>query len=109
MHPGLCLAILHHHKLSVFAVSAPDGGVAASAQGAATASFFKLSRLYEHVFANTGAHFSAFNMAYGPFGSGGGGGGAAAALTAPGGGIPKDGICVQSLDGQLAVFEQVRG
>ena len=103
MHPGLCLAVLHHHKLSVFSVSSPDGGAALSAAGAAS---FRLSRLFEHVFSNTGAHFSAFNMAYGPFGSGGGGG-AAAALLAAGGSAPRDSICVQSLDGQVAVFEQV--
>lgn len=44
-------------------------------------------------------------MTHGPFGSGGGG--AAAALSG-GGGAPRESICVQSLDGQLAVFEQER-
>ena len=101
MQSGLCLAVLHHHKLSVFSVISGGGG--------GTASFFKLSRLFEHVFANTGAHFSAFNMTYGPFGSGGGGGGAAAALATGSSSAPRDAICVQSLDGQLAVFEQVCG
>jgi hypothetical protein len=100
---GLCLAVLHHHKVVVFSVAAPESG------GGAAGSYFKLSRLYEHVFTNSGAHFSAFNMTYGPFGSGTGGSGGGAAAALMGGGAMRDALCVQSMDGQLAVYEQASG
>ncbi len=78
--PGsLALAVLHPLKLAVFAVVAPavagDGG-----RG--------LRKLYEHFFP---PHFSAANMAWGPFGGGGG---------------ARDSVAVQSMDGGLCVFDQ---
>jgi hypothetical protein len=46
-------------------------------------------KLYEHALGAHGKHFTAFNMTYGPFG-----------------GSVRDLLAVQSMDGQLAVYEQ---
>lgn len=79
------LAVLHPRKLVVYSVSG-EGGVGAAA------SFFKLTRVYEHSLGVAGLHFTAFNMTSGPFGNASG----------------RDYICVQSMDGQLSFYEQDR-
>ncbi len=56
------LAVLHPRKLVVYSVSG-EGGVGAAA------SFFKLTRVYEHSLGVAGLHFTAFNMTSGPFGN----------------------------------------
>eukprot|EP00742_Colponemidia_sp_Colp-10_P002939 GILJ01003136.1.p1 GENE.GILJ01003136.1~~GILJ01003136.1.p1 ORF type:complete len:868 (-),score=153.08 GILJ01003136.1:19-2622(-) len=74
----LALAILHPRKLAVYQVSSVGG------QGTAV-SYFELKIAYTHSLDR-----SAFNMTIGPFGGVSG----------------KDFLCVQSVDGVLAFFEQ---
>jgi hypothetical protein len=92
---GLCLAVLSHAALSVYAL---DGASAGGATGAAP----RLRRLYAHEFVSTGPHFSGCSMAVGPLGRGAGG---AALFHAP---SLLESVAVLSMDGQLAVFEQER-
>ncbi|CAM9950896.1 unnamed protein product, partial [Phaeothamnion confervicola] len=82
----LAVAVLHPRRLAVYTVD-PVGGVNRSSE---RASYFNLSRAYEHLLGPGGAHFTASNMAWGPFG-----------------GVDKDLIAVQSMDGRVQqVFEQ---
>ena len=62
----------------------PQGGTGSRA------SYYKADALYSHSFDADGAHFTAANMTHGPFGGVRG----------------KDFIAVQSMDGQIAVYEQ---
>lgn len=79
---SLALAVLHPRKLSVYSVQRSEG---ANIQ-------FSLDQLYTRPLGNSkGEHFTAYNMCKGPFGGHGDGG---------------DGICVQSMDGKLMVFEE---
>ncbi|KDO22045.1 hypothetical protein SPRG_21107 [Saprolegnia parasitica CBS 223.65] len=88
-HPILQVAIgafLPHTTAQAVAVlkGVGDSGMAAS--------YFKLSKKYEHHLGLDGEHFTAFNMLHGPFG----------------GAREKDHLCVQALDGRLQFFEQDR-
>uniref|UniRef100_A0A7S2RU22 Bardet-Biedl syndrome 9 n=1 Tax=Mucochytrium quahogii TaxID=96639 RepID=A0A7S2RU22_9STRA len=74
----LYLAVLHPRMLCVFCVAEQAGG------------FLTLEKRYSHTLGDGGEHFSSANMIFGPFG----------------GVKDKDFIAVQSLDGQLHVFEQ---
>lgn len=86
----LAIAILHPHRLGVYAVEGVGGsGMAAS--------YFKLTLRYEHLLGDDGEHFTAFNMIHGPFGSG-----------TDASRVDKDHLCVQSLDGRLQFFDQDR-
>jgi Bardet-Biedl syndrome 9 protein len=81
----LAIAILHPRKLRVCKLQAmPPGTVGAAA------SYYELATAYEHNLGQDGHHFTAFNMVCGPFGQARG----------------RDLLCVQSLDGQLQIFEQ---
>lgn len=72
----LSLAVLHPRRLVVYNVIAKE-------DGKGNASYYEISRAYDHRLDRT-----AFNFCYGPFGQAG-----------------KDFICVQSMDGQLQFFE----
>mmetsp|Transcript_22638 Transcript_22638/g.70294 ORF Transcript_22638/g.70294 Transcript_22638/m.70294 type:complete len:843 (+) Transcript_22638:343-2871(+) len=74
---GISLAVLHPRKLVVYLVTAMGNQEQAS--------FYSLQKAYEHAFERTAAC-----MVYGPFGGVQG----------------RDYICVQSMDGQLCVYEQ---
>ena len=77
---SLALAVLHPRRLSVYAVGPRVGGG------------LGLELIHGHALGDAaGRHFTAFNMACGPFGGESDGG---------------DGICVQALDGKLMIFEQ---
>lgn len=89
---GLTLAVLHPHKLSVYNIMADASSVV------------KAVKLYEHVFASTGAHFTAANMCSGPFG----GPFTGSSMFTPSPLAVRESIAVQSMDGQIAVFEQER-
>lgn len=93
---ALALAVLHPRALTVYAVEEvvdTSGGGGGGGGGARA-----LRRLYEHAF---GAHFSAANMAWGTFGAS-----ATAPFTNSGASArERDCIAVQSLDGQVAIFE----
>ncbi|KAF0691828.1 Aste57867_17017 [Aphanomyces stellatus] len=79
------IAVLHPKHVAVYALDGVGGsGMAAS--------YFKLTRKYEHPLGIDGEHFTAFNMITGRFGN------------SP----DKDHLCVQSLDGRLQFFEQDR-
>ncbi|ETV90279.1 hypothetical protein H310_14908, partial [Aphanomyces invadans] len=79
------MAVLHPKHLAVYCLDGVGGsGMAAS--------YFKLTKKYEHPLGLDGEHFTAFNMTMGGFGK------------SP----EKDHICVQSLDGRLQFFEQDR-
>ncbi|ETV66245.1 hypothetical protein, variant 1 [Aphanomyces astaci] len=79
------IAVLHPKHLAVYCLDGVGGaGMAAS--------YFKLTKKYEHPLGLDGEHFTAFNMTIGSFGK------------SP----EKDHICVQSLDGRLQFFEQDR-
>ncbi len=79
----LGLAVLHPRALVVYAVRAGRSGFSeASTQDDI---YYSLDRQYQHRLTRT-----ACNMCYGPFG----------------GARDRDSICVQSMDGQVAVFEQ---
>ena len=120
------LAVLHPRKLTVYSFSA-EGGVGMSA------AYYKMTKAYEHNLGVGGLHFTSYNMCYGGFG---GVHGALLLLllgcAAPSacvhdtaqrttwrylfpvrlvlrvwhGCAGRDYICVQSMDGQLAFFEQ---
>jgi len=77
---GLALAVLHPRRLVVYTVSAMKG------QDDET-SYYDLKRAYVHNLDRT-----AYNFCFGHFG----------------GGHDQDYICVQSMDGQLQLFEQER-
>ncbi|OQR87396.1 hypothetical protein ACHHYP_08896 [Achlya hypogyna] len=82
---GVAMAVLHPKLLVVYTLE----GVGGTGMGA---SYFKLSKKYEHHLGLDGEHFTAFNMVTGPFG----------------GSRDKDHLCVQALDGRLQFFEQDR-
>ena len=67
--------------------------------GTAVAPFHKLIRAYRHRLGIGGEHFTAFNMCVGSLGRGTSIGSSRSTLG-------RDYICVQSIDGQLQVFEQ---
>jgi len=75
---GISLAVLHPRSLVVYTLS-PVGN------NQQQASYYSLTKNYEHKFERTAANF-----VYGPFG----------------GSAAMDYICVQSMDGQLTVYEQ---
>lgn len=77
---ALALAVLHPLRLVVYALGQAEGDAPDS---------ISLRRLYEHAFP---PHFSGCNMAWGAFGGSGS--------------EARDFIAVQSMDGQVAVFEQ---
>lgn len=74
---ALALAVLHPRKLAVYLV--------ASAGQSAEGVYLTLYKQYEHALER-----NAHSFTYGPFG----------------GAYGRDSICVQSMDGQLAFFEQ---
>mmetsp|Transcript_13770 Transcript_13770/g.26699 ORF Transcript_13770/g.26699 Transcript_13770/m.26699 type:complete len:870 (-) Transcript_13770:352-2961(-) len=74
----LGLAVLHPRKLVVYSVQAMKG------QGSADTRYYQLTTVFEQKLDRT-----SFNLCFGPFGGVEG----------------KDYICVQSMDGQLQVFE----
>lgn len=80
--PLLALAVLHPRKLVVYRVEA-KGGVGTNAN------YHELVRAYEHKLGVRGLHFTACNMTVGHFG-----------------GADRDMIAVQSMDGQIAIYEQ---
>ncbi|CEG45305.1 bardet-biedl syndrome parathyroid hormone-responsive b1 [Plasmopara halstedii] len=89
----LALAILHPRRIGVYVVEGIGGnGMAAN--------YFKLVLRYEHLLGVDGKHFTAFNFIYGPFGT------QSSSLMEKT--IPRDHLCVQSLDGRLQFFEQDR-
>ena len=55
------MAILHPRKVAVYSLQA-IGGVGSAA------SYYELHKKYEHKLGVDGAHFTAFNMCFGPFG-----------------------------------------
>ncbi|KAK3251108.1 hypothetical protein CYMTET_39543 [Cymbomonas tetramitiformis] len=73
---GISLAVLHPRKLSVYTL-VPVG------TNQQQASYFQLQKNYEHKLERTAANF----------------------VTGPFGGAANDYMCVQSMDGQLTVFE----
>lgn len=74
------IAVLHPRKLGVYTVEAMGGK-------GAKASYFDLVKAYEHVLGvEAGGHFTAYNMTYGGFG-----------------GVSRDLLSVQSMDGRLQV------
>lgn len=74
------IAVLHPRKLGVYTVEAV-GGVGAKA------SYFDLIKAYEHgLGVEGGGHFTSCNMTHGGFG-----------------GVSRDLLCVQSMDGRLQV------
>ncbi|CAM9718937.1 unnamed protein product, partial [Choristocarpus tenellus] len=76
------IAVLHPRRLGVYTVEAKGGlGVKAS--------YFNLVKAYEHLLGVDGGHFTAYNMVHGDFG-----------------GVGRDLLCVQSMDGRLQVYEQ---
>lgn len=78
--PGIkAIAVLHPRKLTIFTVEAIGG------QGSKV-THFNLKKAYEHTLGVEGGHFTAYNMTYGEFG-----------------GVSRDLLCVQSLDGRLQV------
>lgn len=80
------IAVLHPRKLGVYTVDAVGGR-------GAKASYYSLEKAYEHVLGVDGAgHFTSFNMTHGGFG-----------------GVPRDLLCVQSMDGRLQVDMTSRG
>ncbi|CAM9678200.1 unnamed protein product [Ectocarpus sp. 8 AP-2014] len=77
------IAVLHPRKLGVYTVEAVGGT-------GAKASYFDLVKAYEHVLGiEGGGHFTSCNMTHGGFG-----------------GVSRDLLCVQSMDGRLQIFEQ---
>lgn len=93
-----CIAILHPRKLVVYSLN-PKGSfedqkmeetAATKSNDKLSATYYELVKLYEHVLGIKGLHFTSRGMTCGPFG----------------GVTGKDYICVQSMDGQLAFFEQ---
>lgn len=89
----LALAVLHPRRIAVYALEGVGGN-------GMSASYFKVVLRYEHRLGIDGEHFTAYNMIYGPFGSGG--------STRGPPGSERDQLCVQSLDGRLQFFEQDR-
>ena len=81
----IALAVLHPRLVAVYAVSAVGGDKELGS--CSDASYFKLSKVFEHVLARP-----ACNFAHGTFG----------------GGYGHEQICVQSMDGVLTVIEQER-
>ncbi|CAM9743902.1 unnamed protein product [Chrysoparadoxa australica] len=79
------LAVLHPRKLAVYTLEPMSNGVTEGKE----ASYHTLSRCYETPLGVGGDHFTAYNMTYGPFG-----------------GVKRDLIAVQSMDGRLQVMEQ---
>eukprot|EP00752_Nemacystus_decipiens_P002953 g2744.t1 len=77
------IAVLHPRKLGVYTVEAVGGT-------GAKASYFDLVKAYEHgLGVEGGGHFTSCNMTHGGFG-----------------GVSRDLLCVQSMDGRLQIFEQ---
>eukprot|EP00903_Cladosiphon_okamuranus_P007654 g7422.t1 len=77
------IAVLHPRKLGVYTVEAVGGT-------GGKASYFDLVKAYEHVLGvEGGGHFTSCNMTHGGFG-----------------GVSRDLLCVQSMDGRLQIFEQ---
>eukprot|EP01138_Halocafeteria_seosinensis_P014439 gb/GECG01014740.1/.p1 GENE.gb/GECG01014740.1/~~gb/GECG01014740.1/.p1 ORF type:complete len:915 (+),score=84.97 gb/GECG01014740.1/:1-2745(+) len=84
---GNALAVLQPKSLRVYELRGQGGG------DASAPSFLHLTLAYKHTFKGGQLqHFSPYNMCFGPF--------------AGGGPLRKDSICVQSMDCQIAVFEQ---
>lgn len=77
------VAVLHPRKVVVYEVI-PQGGQNGRIN------FYNLEKLYEHNLGPDGKHFTAFNMAHGPFGGQEG----------------RDMFLIQSVDGKMQVFEQ---
>lgn len=74
------IAVLHPRKLGVYTVAGIGGK-------GGEPSYYELFKAYEHVFGvEGGGHFTSYNMTHGGFG-----------------GVPRDLICVQSMDGRLQV------
>lgn len=71
--------MLHPRKLSVYTLEAVGGK-------GANASYHNLVKAYEHALGGEGGHFTSYNMTHGGFG-----------------GVSRDLICVQSMDGRLQV------
>ena len=113
----LAIAILHPRMLVVYKLARGeaddcegdgDAGGREAKQGSggsdddngtAVAPFHKLIRAYRHRLGIGGEHFTAFNMCVGSLGRGTSIGSSRSTLG-------RDYICVQSIDGQLQVFEQ---
>lgn len=75
------IAVLHPRKLGVYTVEAVGGT-------GAKASYFDLVKAYEHVLGiEGGGHFTSCTMTHGGFG-----------------GVSRDLLCVQSMDGRLQVW-----
>lgn len=75
------IAVLHPRKLGVYTVEAVGGR-------GGKASFFNLVKAYEHALGSDGGgHFTSCNMTHGGFG-----------------GVSRDLLCVQSMDGRLQVM-----
>ncbi|KAG9403741.1 hypothetical protein AC1031_005229 [Aphanomyces cochlioides] len=81
----LGMVVLHPKHVAIFTLDGVGGA-------GMSASYFKLTKKYEHALGIDGDHFTAFNMIHGPFGKS----------------SEKDHICVQALDGRLQFFEQDR-
>lgn len=77
--PGVkAIAVLHPRKLGVYTVEAVGGS-------GAQASYYNLVKAYEHALgAEGGGHFTSCNMTHGGFG-----------------GVSRDLLCVQSMDGRV--------
>lgn len=75
--------MLHPRKLGVYIVEAVG-------EQRVKASYFNLVKVYEHALGGIdGGHFTAYNMTHGGFG-----------------GISRDLLCVQSMDGRLQVGDE---
>ena len=79
--PGIkAIAVLHPRKLGVYTIEAVGGR-------GDKASYYNLVKAYEHALGvEEGGHFTSFNMTHGGFG-----------------GVSRDFLCVQSMDGRLEV------
>ena len=78
------IAVLHPRKLGVYTVEAMGGA-------GAKASYFDLVKAYEHILGvEGGGHFTSCNMTHGGFG-----------------GVSRDLLCVQSMDGRLQARKSV--
>ncbi|RYG42392.1 hypothetical protein EON68_01860, partial [archaeon] len=104
-----CVAVLHPHKVAVYTIQ-PAPASNAAAAGKAAAAYYSLQKMYEHLFATSGPHFSAANMTCGPFGtqwSVNWNSATGVSTVAPSTGSEVfDSIAVQSMDGQLIVYER---